>query len=313
MPTAPDHLPEATIADSPGGVVRYRDRQSGQLVTEHAPGTGIVRWLYSTLMGRQCLRLLAHYPLASNLCGWWQKQSFTRRDIRTFVQRYGVDMSEAQHPAGTYRNFNDFFTRQLKREARPFVGQAEALCSPADGKALVYPHLGADALLPIKGQQVSIGALLASDGAAARFAQGSALVVRLAPYDYHRFHFFDAGSARSADLMSGQYHSVNPMALERKPTIFALNKRAITAIDSANFGEVCCIEVGALNVSSIVQTYAPGSVERGQEKGYFQFGGSTLVLLFTANSVVFDGDLLEDSAAGIEVHVRAGERLGQCA
>ena len=271
----------------------------------------MVRWLYGTLIGRQCLRLLAHYPLVSNLCGWWQKRSFTRRDIRSFVQRYGVDMSEAQYPASTYRNFNEFFTRQLKKEARPFACAAEALCSPADGKVLVYPHLGTDALLPIKGHRVSVDTLLARDGAAARFAEGSALVVRLAPYDYHRFHFFDAGNAHSTDVITGQYHSVNPMALEHKPTVFALNKRATTAIDSSNFGEICCIEVGALNVSSIVQTYAPGPVERGQEKGYFQFGGSTLVLLFTAGSVAFDDDLLEDSAAGIEVHVRAGERIGQ--
>ncbi len=311
MPTVPDHTPEASIADSPGHVVRYRDRQTGHLVAERAPGVGAVRWLYETALGRLCLHLLAHYPLASNLCGWWQRQTFTRRDIPTFVRRYGVDMSEAEHPAEAYLSFNDFFTRRLKEEARPFATEPKALCCPADGKVLVYPQLGAGAELPIKGDRVSVNALLGDERVATRYANGAALVVRLAPYDYHRFHFFDSGHADPAEVLTGQYHSVNPLALAQQPAIFALNKRAVTAIDSPQFGRACCIEVGALNVSSIVQTYASGPVERGQEKGYFQFGGSTLVLLFAAETVAFDDDLLEDSAAGIEVHVRAGERIGQ--
>ena len=303
-----DLEPEAYTTDS---TVRYRDRQSGQLVAERAPGVSVVRWLYETVLGRQCLRALAYYPLASNLCGWWQKRSFSRRDINTFIRQYGVDMSEAECPADSYSNFNAFFTRTLKKDARPFDTGPEILCCPADGKVLVYDQLGTDAVLPVKGQHVRVDMLVACGETAARYTQGKALVVRLAPYDYHRYHFFDTGHAGRANTINGQYHSVNPIALAQKPTIFALNKRAITAIDSATFGTVCCIEIGALNVSSIVQTYAPGPVQRGQEKGFFQFGGSTLVLLFPANTVAFDDDLLADSATGTEVHVRAGERVGQ--
>ena len=220
-------------------------------------------------------------------------------------------MSEAECPVDSYSNFNAFFTRTLKKDARPFDTEPEILCCPADGKVLVYDRLGADAVLPIKGQHVRVDMLVACRETATRYTQGSALVVRLAPYDYHRYHFFDAGHAGPADTINGQYHSVNPIALSHNPTIFVLNKRTITAIDSATFGTVCCIEVGALNVSSIVQTYAPGPVQRGQEKGFFQFGGSTLVLLFPANTVTFDEDLLADSSTGTEVHVRAGERVGQ--
>lgn len=310
MPILIDLESEASITDSTGKTVHYRDRQSRHLVAEQAPGVGVVRWLYGTAIGRQFLRTLAHYPFASNLCGWWQKRSFSRRDIRAFIRQYGVDMSEAEHPADSYGNFNAFFTRTLKKDARPFDTEPEVLCCPADGKVLVYNHLGDDAALPIKGQHVRLDTLIACSETAARYTQGSALIVRLAPYDYHRYHFFDTGHAGSANTINGQYHSVNPIALAQNPTIFALNKRAITTVDSAMFGAVCCIEIGALNVSSIIQTYAPGPVQRGQEKGFFQFGGSTLVLLFPANTVTFDEDLLADSDTGMEVHVRAGERVG---
>lgn len=310
MPTPIKPNSKATISDPSEKVVHYRDRQSKRLVAEQAPGVGVVRWLYGTALGRQCLRALAHYPLASTLCGWWQKRSFTRRNICDFIKRYGVDMSEAERPTDSYGNFNDFFTRTLKGDARPFSSDPHALCCPADGKVLVYDQLEVDAVLPIKGHRVPIAALVACNETAARYAQGSALVVRLAPYDYHRYHFFDSGSAGPAHIVGDRYHSVNPIALAHNPTIFTLNKRAITTIDSPTFGSVSCIEVGALNVSSIVQTYAPGPVQRGQEKGFFQFGGSTLVLLFPADTVTFDDDLLADSAAGMEVHVRAGERVG---
>ena len=302
---------EASTAGSTGKTVHYRNRQSRRLVAERAPGVDVLRWLYGTVLGRQCLRTLTHYSLASNLCGWWQKLSFSRRDIHTFIRQYGVDMSEAECPVDSYSNFNAFFTRTLKKDARPFDTEPEILCCPADGKVLVYNRLGADAVLPIKGQHVRVDMLVACRETATRYTQGSALVVRLAPYDYHRYHFFDTGHAGPANTINGQYHSVNPIALAQNPIIFALNKRAITTVDSATFGAVCCIEIGALNVSSIVQTYAPGPVQRGQEKGFFQFGGSTLVLLFPANTVTFDEDLLADSATGTEVHVRAGERVSQ--
>lgn len=311
MTLSTDHNPEASIATLRGDVVRYRNRASGELVVEKAPGLGALRWLYTKRSGQLCLRLIARHRLFSDLYGWWQMRAFTRRDIRPFVERYGVDPSEVEHPLDHYANFNEFFTRRLKTGARPFADKAETLCAPADGKLLVYPHLTPGTQLPIKGCHTDMAALLADAADPHYYAGGAALVVRLAPYDYHRFHFPDSGAAGPTQLLAGRYHSVNPIALRHTPDIFCLNKRAISEIETHSFGRIAYIEVGALNVASIVQTYAPGPIERGDEKGYFQFGGSTVVLLFAAGQVLFDNDLLEDSRNGLEAHVRTGEIIGR--
>jgi len=311
MTLSTDHNPEASIATLHGDRVRYRDRASRELIVERAPGLGALRWLYTKRSGKLCLRLIARHKLFSDLYGWWQQRAFTRRDIRPFVERYGVDASEIEHPLDHYPNFNEFFIRRLRAGVRPFSDGTDILCSPADGKALVYPHLGPDTQLPVKGSHADIATLLGDAADPSHYTNGAALVVRLAPYDYHRFHFPDGGTAGSTRLLSGRYHSVNPIALQRTPDIFCLNKRAVTEIETNSFGRIAYIEVGALNVASIVQTYAQGPVERGDEKGYFQFGGSTIVLLFTSGSAVFDPDLVEDSRTGLEVHVRTGEPVGQ--
>ncbi len=310
MPHTTDHGPEASIATLHNDVVRYRHRQSGELIVERAPGLGLLRWLYGTRSGGLCLSLLVRYRLFSDFYGWWQKRSFTRRNIRTFIERYGIDSAEMEYPPEHYASFNDFFIRRLKADARPFDSAAEVLCSPADGKVLVYPHLATGALLPIKGGFISLSTLLGQKVDIEPYVGGAAVIVRLAPYDYHRFHFPDGGEVIETHSVTGHYHSVNPLALEKTPEIFCLNKRSICQLRSPNFGHIALIEVGALNVSSIVQTHEIGAVTRGQEKGYFQFGGSTLVLLFEAESIAFDADLIADSATGLEVHVRTGERLG---
>lgn len=311
MTLATDHNPEASIATLHGDIVRYRDRASGELVVEKAPGLGALRWLYTKRSGQLCLPLIARHRLVSDLYGWWQRRAFTQRDILSFVERYDIDTSEAEFPLDHYANFNEFFIRRLKAGVRPFAEQANVLCAPADGKVLVYPHLTPKTRLPIKGCHADLADLLADAADPQHYIDGAALVVRLAPYDYHRFHFPDGGTAGATRLLPGCYHSVNPIALRTTPDIFCLNKRAISEIETHSFGRIAYIEVGALNVASIEQTYAPGPVKRGDEKGYFQFGGSTVVLLFAAKSVVFSDDLLEDSRSGLETHVRTGEAIGQ--
>ena len=110
--------------------------------------------------------------------------------------------------------------------------------------------------------------------------------------------------------LSRTFHSVSPLALERVPEVFHLNRRAVCELTTPHFGQIACVEVGALNVASIVQTYVPGPCQRGAEKGFFQFGGSTIALLFEPGAIAFDEDLVTDSAAGLEVHVRTGAGVG---
>lgn len=291
--------------------IRFRDRQSGELVPESIPAEGALRWFYQSRWGFLLFSLFLNRAFICRLYGKWQDRSGSRRQIRPFVERYGLDLTEIELSVDAYPSFNAFFTRRLRPGVRAFAAEPEALCAPADGKALVYPCLGEESGLPVKGARVSPGAMLGSEEEGGRYRGGAALVVRLAPYDYHRFHFLDSGQAGPARYLGGEYHSVNPIALGRVPRVFARNRRAIAYLESEQFGCVAHVEVGAFAVGSIVQTYAPGPVERGQEKGYFQFGGSTLVLLFERGRVEFDADLVRDSAEGVEVHVRTGSRIGR--
>ena len=164
--------------------------------------------------------------------------------------------------------------------------------------------------MPVKSSQLAARALLAAAIDPTPYRGGSALVVRLAPYDYHRFHFPADGQVSQTQWIDGTYHSVNPVALACVPDVFHRNRRSVCELTTPAFGRIAYIEVGAINVASIVQTHSIGPCERGQEKGFFQFGGSTVVLLFEPGAIAFDSDLVADSAAGLEVHVRTGAGVG---
>ena len=289
---------------------RYRDRQTGAIVVEQVPGQSLLRWLYGTNTGRLFFRAVLNRPLCSRLYGRWQQGAWTRRQIRPFVERYHIDLDEIELSLNQYSSFNDFFTRRLKPGVRPCDPDPERLCCPADGKVLVYPQLAAKDVLPIKSNPIAAHALLAEAIDPTPYHGGAALVVRLAPYDYHRFHFPADGQVGQVQWINGSYHSVNPIARARVPDVFHRNRRTVCELATPAFGRIAYIEIGALNVASIVQTYSSGPCERGQEKGFFQFGGSTVVLLFEPGAIAFDSDLVADSAGGLEVHVRTGASVG---
>ena len=289
----------------------YRQRSSQKMIAERSPGLSILAWLYTSSLGRFLLLPITRLRFISKLFGWWQKKRFTKQHIPKFIEQYQVNVNEIELPLNHYNNFNAFFTRKLRPEARTFTRDTTLLPSPSDGKVLVYPFLNPKTSIPVKSALTTPEKILGNSLDSSHYIGGSAAVIRLAPYDYHRFHFIDNGSAGVTHEIDGNYHSVNPIAISQIPDLFSINKRSITEINTVSFGRVACIEVGALNVGSIIQTYVPGTVIRGHEKGYFQFGGSTIVLLFSPNCILFDDDLLTDSSNGIEVHVSAGESIGR--
>ena len=136
-------------------------------------------------------------------------------------------------------------------------------------------------------------------------------MIRLCPADYHRFHFPCDGRIVDDRQIPGLYHSVNPVALALGLKIFCENRRCYSLLDTPQFGRVAMIEIGAFGVGSIVWTFEDTSVKKMQERGYFEFGGSTIVLLFEPGAITFDDDLVNDSATGLEVHVRTASGLGR--
>lgn len=207
-----------------------------------------------------------------------------------------------------------FFTRRLNPGMRPFAAKPKLLCSPATGRALIFPELAEGTEFPVRGVAVNLASLLGSSEEAGPFSSGgAALIVRQAPPDYHRCYFPDDGHAGAAAPITGCCQSADASSRHRIADLFHRNRCAITPIDTVHFGHIAYVEIGVFAVGSIVQTYAPGPVVRGQEKGYFRCGGCTLVLLFGPDAIRFDEDLVRDSAAGLEVQVRTGEQIGTTA
>ena len=292
-------------------MIQYIDRKTGALCDEKVYGKEAIQLFYgdgllSRILYHTVLPVVARIPWLSSAYGWLQKSRFSREKVARFIEDYGVDASEFEE--SEFSTFNDFFIRKLKKERRPIAAGAPTLAAPADGRYLVYPTFSD---FVVKGQEFSLPKFLGDDVLARRFEDGAMLIARLCPVDYHRFHFPCDGVVEKARLINGPLYSVNLVALKRWIAILSENKRMVTEIESKEFGTVLYVEIGATAVGTIRQTFQPGTVEKGAEKGYFEFGGSCLVLLFERGRVQFDSDLIANTQRGVETLCRMGERVGE--
>ena len=219
-----------------------------------------------------------------------------------------MDTHEFTDAPDSFRTFNEFFYRKLKPQARLIAAGENEIAFPADGRHLVLPDIAACGDFFIKGTRFDLAALLGDAALAQRFAHGSMLISRLCPVDYHRFHFPFSGLPGTAKQINGPLYSVSPIALRKRPSILWENKREITTLRTSGLGDVLLLEVGATCVGSIVQTYtADAAVAKGDEKGYFRFGGSCFITIFEPGKIRFTDDLIEHSRAGREVYARMGD------
>lgn len=287
--------------------IEYVDRQSGDLVTEKIPGEKWLLWLYDNPAGQLTLEALVKRKIVSTIYGRMMDSPRSARKIGPFVREYNIDLSICQ--THDFRTFNDFFTRKLKPEDRPVDRDSGVVVSPDDGRLLAYQDMN-DQDFIIKGMRFDIATFLQDTLLARKFKHGSLIVIRLSPSDYHRFHFPVDGTVVLEKPIKGTYYSVNPLALRKKAGLLCENKRDYTIIYSGLFGTVVMAEVGATLVGSIIQTFQGASVVRGEEKGYFKFGGSTVVLLFEQGTIIIDRDLLINTSNHLETYVHMGERIG---
>ncbi|CUH88433.1 Phosphatidylserine decarboxylase proenzyme [Phaeobacter sp. CECT 5382] len=287
--------------------IRVVNRETGAVFDEVILGEKLIRWAYQDGSAGLIERLLFRSPLVSRLMGRWFDSSWSRGKIQSVIDELSIDMSEAQRPAQDYSSFNDFFARHLTPQSRPSSPAAEDVVSPADGRVLVFPKLDRDVFVPVKGHPMSITAMLQDE--AERFLGGALAIVRLCPADYHRYHFPAAGKILRSHEISGALHSVNPIALGAGPDVFGENKRCNTLIENDRIGTYCFSEVGAFGVGSIINTRTSGTVEKMEEKGYFKFGGSTVVVVFEPGQIVFSDDLIANSAQGRETLIKVGQPL----
>ena len=299
-------------------VIYYIDRISKKKNIEQVYGEEFIELMYGSgpmsILARLLLKpVVCDYPIFSHLYGAIQKSSLSKCKIAPFIKKFHMDESEFLDGIDSYKCFNDFFVRRLKPTARPIASGDNTAALPADARYMFYSDISTCDGFLVKGSKFSLLELLKDENLAKKYENGSMLIARLCPTDYHRFHFpFDCVPSETK-LINGVLSSVNPLALKKNIHIFTENKRTITTLESKKFGTVLFLEIGATCVGGIHQTYKPGEFcQKGQEKGYFSFGGSSLVLLFEKGKIAFDQDLLAASKEDIEIKCLMGQSLGTC-
>ncbi len=289
--------------------IKYLNRETGQIETEQVYGEGFLRWAYGNPLGKIALHSFVKRPFFSKWYGKRMDQPKTAAKIAPFLKTYGLSAGDFEKKSTDFSSFNDFFYRKLKTGARPLADAP--ILFPADGRHLGFPNASEISSVFIKGQKFDLPALLGDAQLAEQYQDGPLLLSRLCPVDYHRFHFPCAGTPGETRLINGPLFSVSPLALRQRLSYLWENKRTITPLVTENYGTILCMEIGATCVGSIQQTFTPGqSVEKGEEKGYFAFGGSSTLLLFQPGSVTLAPDLIESSQNMIELYAKVGNSAG---
>lgn len=293
-------------------MIQIYNRKTNNYETEKVAGENYIKWSYESPVGKSFTELLLKKKLFSKLYGSYCNTSLSKKKIDKFIKDFDIDMNISSMNVSEFNNFNEFFIRTLSKDSRPVPTDDSLLTSPGDGRLFAFENISTDKLIQVKGIHYSLSELIGDASIAKDYEGGVCLVLRLCPTDYHRFHFVDNGIPLESSFIAGNYYSVNPVALERIPKLYCQNKREWSIFKSDNFGDIIHIEVGATCVGTIVQTYTPNKrVIKGEEKGYFKFGGSTTILLFKKNSIKIDDDILCQTELGFECKVLMGEVIGK--
>ena len=282
----------------------YIDLQ-GKKVSNITNQDKLLSFLYTNIFGRMLLKPLIQ-PQVSKLVGRYLSSAHSKWLISKFIERNEINMDIYEEC--DYSSFNDFFTRKIKPDCRPVPEDLDVLISPCDCLATVYP-IQENTTFSIKNTEYTLRSLLRSPRLAKRFRGGYAYVLRLTVEDYHRYLYSVSGKQSKNYHIDGTFHTVNPIANDYLP-IYKENTRDYTVIRSKEFGDVLQMEVGALLVGKISNHKQSTVVTRGEEKGFFEYGGSTIVVLTQKGRVTPRSDLLTNSKNGYETKVLQAHPLG---
>ena len=260
--------------------------------------------LYRSKLGRLMASLIAR-PGISRAAGLIMDSGVSRVVIKPFIKINGIDMTEAAPKK--YLSFNDFFTRRLVDGARPFETDKGVLPSPCDGLLTVYP-VSRKGIFTVKGTPYTMETLLEDQALSKAFEGGWALIFRLTPSHYHRYAFPDHGQIVKSKRIQGVFHTVRPEALENLP-VFKTNTREYALLETENFGRMIYMEVGATMVGRIQNDVKAGAFTCGQEKGRFEFGGSTVILITEKGKCAPLDEMIKDTESGREYPIKMGQKV----
>lgn len=282
---------------------RIYDRKNQKFYQEQQFGEGVLHFLYESFLGRILLKMAVN-PWFSKFFAIYYDSSFSQRKIVPFVQKYHICMEEYEE--SSYRSFNDFFIRKKKKEYLDMKPDEGSLISPADSKLSVY-FVTSDVKLSIKGHSYTLGELLRDEELSQFFRNGICLVFRLGVQDYHRYCHVASGKIVKEKKIKGLLHTVSSVSKNHK--IFVENKREYQVVQTETMGMFVQMEIGALLVGEIVNR-KKADVVQGEEKGYFSFGGSTVVILIPEKRVRLEDDILRNVLDGTEIKVNYAEKIG---
>jgi phosphatidylserine decarboxylase len=292
--------------------INFYNRVTKLMEKEKVYGDKIVEWLYRSQSGKILSQLICKPPV-SKVYGFLQDTAWSKRKITPFIKNFNIPMEdylpEKPNTKSPYSSFNQFFIRKFKEGKRVFIQNPVEMAAFSEARYYGYKSIHDDELIPVKGNFLKPKALIDHLKWEKTFQDGPLLLARLCPVDYHRFHYPDDGVILDEYRISGLLHSVNPVALESKQDILITNERHVTIIETKNLGKLAYIEVGATCVGKIIQSkplVVGDSFKRGQEKGYFLFGGSTVIVIGEMGKWTPSEDILEFTKKGIETYIRLG-------
>ncbi len=266
----------------------------------------LLNFLYRTILGRMILKMLT-CPALSKAAGWYLDSHLSVSLIPGFAKKNNIDLSLYEDER--YHCFNDFFIRKIRSELRPVCMDENVLISPCDGLMSAY-RITDSTVVPIKQSEYKIVDLVGDQRVADLYKDGICLVFRLCVNHYHRYCYIDTGKKSKNVFIQGQLHTVRPVALNTLP-VFTRNSREYTLIKTKKFGTVLQMEVGAMLVGKICNHVGEGMAIRGQEKGYFKYGGSTVVVLLKKGKADLAEEYFDATDEGYEIPVEYGQKLGE--
>lgn len=253
------------------------------------------RFLYNLTLFLQVPRIM----------GAFLRSPLSKFFIKGFVKKNNIDMSA--FTGVKFKSFNDFFTR--KDNSRKPELSPETLISPCDSALSVF-NIEENSTFKIKGFDYTLKDFFETDEFDKTFSGGNALIFRLAATDYHRYCYIDSGSLEKNHFLKGKLYSVQPVCC-RTFKVYTKNRRSWTILHTQNFGDVAQVEVGAFSVGGIKNHHENYSFSKGEEKGYFDLHGSTIVMLFKKNTIKLDEEILAQTANGKETIVKYGQPIGK--
>jgi len=289
--------------------LQYFDRYQNQILDDQVYADRFILFCYETKMGKFLLNHLFKKRFPNWLYGIYKNSSFSSKQIQRDIQEFKIAMDD--YEPQIYHSYSDFFLRRFKQARREFPKSEANMGAFCEGRYLAFEQNNLELEFPVKGKFVTAQALLNNHPIHKEFLKGPIIIARLCPIDYHHFHFPDDGKLIDQFQIAGSFHSVNVHALRNENSVFIENERFVNILDTKNFGKIAYIEVGAMCVGKIKHEALSSShhFSKGQLKGHFEFGASTVIILGEFGKWKPSADLLEHSQQNRESFIKLGDTI----